>query len=205
MTRDPVSREPVVLLGLVLIVLVWSAIGPHDWTTWWLEVAPVLIGIPILVATARRFPLTPLLYRLIALHAVVLIVGGHYTYARVPLGDWMREWFGFSRNHYDRLGHLMQGFEPAILAREILIRRSPLKGSRWLPVLVTSVCLAFSALYELIEWWSAILGGGATADFLGSQGDVWDAQWDMFLALVGALAAQALLHRMHDRQMEKVE
>jgi len=195
------SREPLVLLLLGLAVLVWSGIGPRDRLTWWLEVAPVLIGVPILVATHRRFPLTPLLYRLLFLHAVILMVGGHWTYAETPLGFWMKDAFGFARNHYDRIGHLAQGFIPAILAREILIRKTPLRPGAWLFLLVTSVCLAFSALYELIEWATALIGGGSAEAFLGTQGDPWDAQWDMFLCLVGALASQLLLSRMHDRQL----
>ena len=195
------AREPLVLLAIGLVALVVSGIGPTDRMTWWLEVAPVIIGAPILIATWRRFPLTPLLYRLILLHALILMLGGHYTYAEVPLGEWARHWFGFARNHYDRVGHLAQGFIPAILAREILLRQTPLRPGGWLFTLVTSVCLAFSAFYELIEWWSAVfLGGGATA-FLGTQGDPWDTQWDMFLALIGAVASQLLLSGIHDRQL----
>lgn len=195
--------EPVVLLAATAAVLVWSGIDPYDRTTWWLEVAPVLIGAPILIATCRRFPLSPLLYRLLFVHAVILIVGGHYTYARVPAGFWFQDLLDLSRNHYDRLGHLAQGFVPAILAREILLRRSPLVRGAWLFVLVTSVCLAFSAFYEMLEWWAAVLGGDSAESFLGTQGDVWDTQWDMFLALIGAIAAQALLGRVHDRSMAR--
>ncbi|MBI5074017.1 MAG: DUF2238 domain-containing protein [Nitrospirae bacterium] len=169
--------------------------------TWVLEVAPVLIGIPLAVRTFGQFPLTPLLYRLIFLHSLVLMLGGHYTYANVPLGFWMQDLFHFSRNHYDRIGHFMQGFVPAILAREVLIRRSPLRPGKWLFFLVVCICLSFSALYELIEWWSAlILGQGADA-FLGTQGDAWDTQWDMFLALIGAITAQVVLSRLHDREL----
>ena len=170
------------LLAIGAAVLVWSGINPHDRTTWWLEVVPVLIGVPVLALTRTRFPLSALAYRLIFIHAVILMVGGHYTYARVPLGFWAEELFGFERNHYDRLGHLAQGFIPAIIAREILIRTSPMKDGKWLPVVVTSICLAFSAFYEFTEWWAALLGGDAATDFLGTQGDVWDTQWDMFLA-----------------------
>ncbi len=165
--------------------------------------APVLIGAPLLVVTARRFPMTPLLYRLLFVHALILVLGGHYTYAEVPLGEWAKETFGFARNHYDRLGHLAQGFVPAILAREILLRKSPLRQGGWLFCLTTSVCLAFSAFYELIEWATALLSGEAASAFLGTQGDVWDTQWDMFLALCGALLAQALLARVHDRQLAR--
>jgi putative membrane protein len=198
------SREPLVLLALTALVLVVSGIGPFDRLTWWLEVAPVLIGAAILVATFSRFRLSPLLYRLLFLHAVILMVGGHYTYARVPAGFWVQEWFDFSRNHYDRLGHLAQGFIPAILAREILIRRSPLPRGRWLFVIVISMCLAFSAFYEMIEWWAALIDGAASESFLGTQGDVWDTQWDMFLALIGAITALFVLSRAHDRSLESV-
>jgi putative membrane protein len=193
-----------VLLVLALVALVVSGIGPKDRPTWVLEVAPVLIGVPILVATSRRFPLTPLVYRLLFFHALVLVVGGHYTYAEVPLGEWAKRAFGFARNHYDRLGHVTQGFVPAILAREVLLRRTPLRPGAWLLTLVTSICLAVSAIYELFEWATALVSGEAAAAFLGTQGDVWDTQWDMFLALCGALLAQALLSRLHDRQLARL-
>jgi putative membrane protein len=198
------SSEPLILLVLTLACLCLSAIHPFDWTTWFLEVLPVLIAILLLVATYARFPLTPLLYRLIFLHALILITGGHYTYARVPLGAWFQEAFHFSRNHYDRLGHFAQGFVPAILSREILIRKSPLRSGKWLFFVVVCICLAFSALYELIEWWSAVILGQAATDFLGTQGDPWDTQWDMLMALVGALIAQLLLRRYHDRQLRNL-
>ncbi|HEV8582453.1 MAG TPA: DUF2238 domain-containing protein [Thermoanaerobaculia bacterium] len=203
MTRS--SREPLILLLLAAAALAVSAIHPYDGVTWVLEVAPILIGAPILIATHRRFPLTPLLYRLLFLHALILMLGGHYTYARVPLGFWVRDLLGLARNHYDRLGHFAQGFVPAILAREVLLRRTPLRPGGWLFFLVTSVCLAFSATYEFIEWWSAVLGGSAATDFLGTQGDVWDTQWDMFLALIGAVAAQLLLSRVHDRELGELK
>lgn len=198
-------REPAALLAATLAVVAISGIGPRDRFTWVLEVAPIFIGVPLLVATARRFPLTPLLYRLLFLHAVILAVGGHYTYAEVPLGFWVRDALSLARNHYDRLGHFAQGFVPAILAREILLRRSPLRPGRWLFFLVVCVCLAFSAFYELVEWWTAVATEEGATAFLGTQGDVWDTQWDMFLALLGALSAQALLARRHDRQLESVE
>jgi putative membrane protein len=191
----------VALLALVLVVLIWSGIDPHDRFTWFLEVAPVLIGLPLVIATRRRFPLTPLLYSLLAVHAVILMVGGKYTYAQVPAGFWVQEWLGLARNHYDRLGHFAQGFVPAILAREILWRRSPLRGSRWLGFVVVAICLAFSAFYELIEWWTAAASGEAAEAFLGTQGDPWDTQWDMFLALLGAVTALLLLRGVHDRQL----
>jgi len=190
-----------VLLVAGLVVLAWSAVRPHDYFTWFMEVAPILIGVPILVATYRRFPLTPLLYRLIFVHAVILMVGGHYTYAEVPLGFWMQRAFGFARNHYDRIGHFAQGFVPAILAREILLRRGVVQRRGWLFFLVTCVCLAFSAFYELVEWWTAEATGAAATAFLGTQGDPWDTQWDMFFALMGALVSQLLLGRAHDRQL----
>ena len=189
------------LPGIVVVALLWSGVGPHDRFTWFLEVAPVLIGVPVLIAIYRRFRFTSLAYTLIAIHAIILIVGGHYTYAEVPLGYWLQDWFGFSRNHYDRIGHLAQGFIPAIVVREILIRRSPLRRSRWLPFVVVSIALAFSALYELIEWWTAVATGEAADAFLGTQGDVWDTQWDMMLALIGAILALLMLSRLHDRQL----
>jgi putative membrane protein len=188
-------------LSLTLVVLVWSGIGPKDRFVWFLEVLPVLIALPLLLLTWRRFPFTPLAYALMTLHAVILMVGGHYTYAEMPLFDWLRELLDLSRNHYDRLGHVAQGFIPAIVAREILLRRSPLRPGKWLFFLVTSVCLAFSAFYEMIEWWVAVASGDDAVAFLATQGDVWDTQWDMFLALLGALSSQFLLSRWHDRQL----
>jgi putative membrane protein len=198
-------REQLALLAAVVAILVWSGIGPHDRVTWWLEVAPVLLVVPLLIATARRFPLTRLLLWLIAVHAAILMVGGHYTYALVPAGAWASELLGLARNHYDRLGHFAQGFVPAIAARELLLRRSPLARGGWLFLTVTSICLAFSAFYELIEWWTALAGGEEAAAFLGTQGDVWDTQWDMFLCLCGALLAQLLLARLHDRQLARLD
>jgi putative membrane protein len=201
----PSRREPLFLLLAAAVALVLSGIGPYDRATWWMEVAPVLIAAPILVATYRTFPLTPLLYRLLLLHALILVLGGHYTYARVPLGFWVQDALGLARNHYDRIGHLAQGFVPAILVREILLRRSPLRPGGWLFFLVTCVCLAASAFYEFFEWWAALLGGEAATDFLGTQGDPWDTQWDMFLAFVGALVAQLTLSRVHDAELEESE
>jgi len=198
------GREPALLLGAVAALLVWSGVAPYERGTWLLEVAPVLIGAPILVATRRRFPLSALAYRLLALHALILMVGGHYTYARVPLGFAVQDALDLSRNHYDRLGHFAQGFVPAIVAREVLLRTSPLRRGRWLFFLVTCVCLAISALYELVEWWTALLGGEAAESFLGTQGDPWDTQWDMFLALCGAISAQILLAGAHDRSLARL-
>jgi putative membrane protein len=200
LNRTP-RREPAVLLAVGAALLALSGIGPRDRYTWLLEVAPILVAVPILVATRRRFPLTPLAYRLIFLHACILMLGGHYTYSEVPLGFWVRDLFGLARNHYDRLGHFAQGFVPAILVREILLRRTPLKRGGWLFFLVTCVCLAISAFYEFVEWWTALASGEAATAFLGTQGDVWDTQWDMFLALCGAVIAQLTLSRVHDRQL----
>jgi putative membrane protein len=192
---------PRALLLSVLVALVLSGVAPYDRTTWWLEVFPILVGALVLIATRRRFPLTHLTYTLLAVHALILMVGGHYTYARVPLGFWAEHAFGFTRNDYDRLGHFVQGFVPAIVVREILLRTSPLRRGRWLFVLVTAVCLAISACYELFEWWVALAGGQSAEAFLGTQGDVWDTQSDMFMALLGAIIAQLLLGSVHDRAL----
>src|SRR5687767_10398361 len=163
--------EPTVLLVAVLVGLALSGFRPYDRFTWILEVLPIFIGLPILIVTYRRFPLSTLVYRLLFLHAIILLVGGHYTYARVPLGFWVQDLFHTSRNHFDRLGHFAQGFVPAILAREVLLRRSPLAAGRWLFFLVTCVCLSISACYEFFEWWTALLAGHSAEDFLGTQGD----------------------------------
>ena len=198
--------EPYWLAGGVLLFLLLSAIDPvADRYTWFLETLPVMIGLVLLALTWRRFPLTLLLCRLLALHAVILIIGGFYTYAEVPLFNWLQEVLELSRNHYDRVGHFVQGFVPAILAREILLRRSPLQPGRWLFFIVVSICLAFSAFYELIEWWVALLSQQAAEAFLGTQGDHWDTQNDMFLALIGAILAQLLLSSLHDRQLQRLE
>jgi len=199
------SREVFILLAAGVIGLVVSGIHPYDRSTWFLEVFPVLVGAPLLIATYQAFPLSPLLYRLLFLHALILMIGGHYTYAQVPLGFWVQDLFHLGRNHYDRLGHFAQGFVPAMLVREILIRRSPLGPGKWLFFLVVCVCLAFSAFYELSEWWTAVIMGQAADAFLGTQGDPWDTQWDMFLALVGAVTAQLLLARAHDRALETMK
>ncbi|MFA6955931.1 MAG: DUF2238 domain-containing protein [Thermoanaerobaculia bacterium] len=194
-------KLPLILLLLVAIVFVWSAVGPHDYFTWFLEVAPVIIGAMILIPTYRRFTLTDLLYVLLAIHAVILMVGGHYTYAEVPLGEWVKNLLGLQRNHYDRLGHLAQGFVPAILAREVLLRNGVVRGKAWLFAIVVSMCLAFSAIYELVEWSVAASTGTGADAFLGTQGDVWDTQKDMALAFLGAILAQLLLSGLHDRQL----
>jgi putative membrane protein len=191
------------LLLLVAAVMVWSGWRPYDRFTWWLESSPGLAGLVLLLATYRRFPLTTFCYTLIALHICVLCVGGHYTYARVPLFDWLRPLFSWQRNNYDRLGHLMQGLVPAIIAREIIIRLEVVRRKKWIPFLVISICLAISAFYELIEWWTALLSGNAANDFLGSQGDVWDTQSDMFVALVGAVCALLFLSYFHNRGLRR--
>jgi putative membrane protein len=201
----PSRTLPAVLLVIVLAGLLVSGIGPADRLTWFLEIAPILIAAPLLIATSRSFPLTPLVYTLIAIHAVILMVGGHYTYAQVPLGFWIQDWFGFSRNHYDRIGHLMQGFGPAIIARELLLRTSPLRPGKWLFALIVLSVLGISACYEFTEWWAAVIGGDAAGAYLGTQGDVWDTQWDMFMAACGAIAALTTLDRLHDRQLQALD
>lgn len=198
------NGEAIALLAIIMAALVISGINPYDRLTWLLEVLPILIGIPLILALYPRFQFTPLAYWLIFIHSLILMLGGHYTYARVPLGYWVQELLDLGRNHYDRLGHLAQGFIPAILTREILVRKSPLKPGMWLFFLTTSVCLSFSAFYEFIEWWAAIVGGESAESFLGTQGDVWDTQWDMFLAFMGALMAQLMLSGTHDRQLERM-
>ena len=192
------------LLGMTLLVLALTGYKPFDLTTWFLEVFPGLVAVPLLAATRGGFPLTRLLYWLIFVHALILMVGGHYTYARVPLGFWMQDWFDLARNHYDRIGHVAQGLVPAMITREILLRRSPLVRGKWLFFLVLCVCMFVSVFYEFIEWWTALIAEGASIEFLGTQSDVWDTHWDMFLALCGALLAQVLLSRVHDRQLGSV-
>jgi putative membrane protein len=187
----------VVFLG----VLAWSAIAPHDYPTWWLEVTPALIAALILWATRERFPLTTLTCVLILFHCIVLMVGGHYTYALVPAGEWLREVLDQTRNNYDKLGHFTQGFVPAIVARELLIRLNVVTRTAWRNFLVVCVCLAISAFYELIEWWVALLSGDAAESFLGTQGYAWDTQSDMAWALLGAVSALLLLGSWHDRQL----
>ena len=198
------DRELLALLAVVTVALVISGIGPSDYMTWVLEVLPVLIVAPLLIFTRQRFPLTRLCYWFIVVHALILILGGHHTYARVPLGFWIQDAFDLARNPYDRIGHLAQGFIPALVAREILLRKTPLRSGGWLFLLVVSVCLAFSAFYEMIEWWVAILAGLSAEAFLGTQGDIWDTQWDMFLALIGAISALLILSRVQDRQLVRM-
>jgi putative membrane protein len=196
------SARTLALYSTALIVLLaWSGYEPFDLATWVMEVAPVVIVLIILWFTRQRFPLTPLLYALIFVHACVLMLGGHYSYARVPLGDWLRDAFTLARNPYDGIGHVAQGFIPAIAARELLLRQTRLERGGWLFTIVTAVCLAISALYELIEWGAAVALGQGAEEFLGTQGDPWDTQKDMALAWLGAMAAQWLLSRWHDRQL----
>ena len=195
------ARLPLWLVAIVAAALLVSGWAPYDRGTWVLETAPVFIALALLIATYRRFPLTPLLYLLIAAHALVLIYGGAYTYARVPICDWLQETLGLLRNPYDRIGHFMQGAVPALVAREILMRREVINGVAWRNFLIVCVCLAISASYELVEWWAALaLGQGAEA-FLGTQGDLWDTQWDMLMATIGAVLALCLLGNTHNRQL----
>lgn len=191
----------VLWLIIFFATLAWSGIQPKDYTTWLLEVLPALLAFVVLAATWRRFRLTGLAYVLILLHSIILMVGAHYTYAEVPLFDWLRDWLALERNNYDKVGHFAQGFVPAIVAREILVRQAVVNGRRWLAFIVVSICLAISACYELVEWWVALLSAEAAEAFLGTQGYVWDTQSDMFYALLGASAALLLLSRLHDRQM----
>jgi len=195
------SNEPLALMAVGCVLLAITAIHPHDYTTWWMETAPIFIAVPILVASCKRYTLTPLVYRLLFLHALILMVGGHYTYAEVPLGYWMEDWLGFARNDYDKIGHFAQGFVPAMLFRELLLRSSPLRPGKLLFTLVTACCLAVSASYELIEWAAAVTMVQGADAFLGTQGDPWDTQTDMLMALIGAVSAQALLARVQNRQL----
>ncbi len=197
----PALIERRLLLGIAVIALIVSGIAPKDRLTWLLEVIWVIVALPIIILNWRRFPLTRLLCWLMVAHALVLIYGGTYTYAETPLGFWLRDVFDFQRNPWDRVGHLMQGFVPAILARELLLRCTPLRRGGWLVYLVLAACLSFSALFELIEWWAALIYGADADAFLATQGDVWDTQWDMFLCLVGAALSLLLWSRLHDRQL----
>ncbi len=192
-------------LGLFALIFAWSAYQPRDVYTWFIEVLPVIIALPILWLTHLKFPLSRLAYMLILLHAMILMVGGHYTYAEVPLFNWLRDTFQLDRNYYDRIGHFAQGFIPAIIAREILIRQQVVKQGAWLFFVVCCIGLSISALYELIEWWVALLSAQAADAFLGTQGDVWDTQWDMLIALIGVIAAQVFLAKLHDKSMLKLE
>ncbi len=199
------TRINAALVAIFAIALVWSAIRPHDYFTWILEVFPALIAVVILLATYRRFPLTTIAYVLICIHAMILMAGGHYTYAEVPLGYWMQHAFGLVRNDYDRIGHFAQGFVPAIVSREILIRLGVVKKRGWLFFIVVCICLAVSAAYELLEWRVAVASGAKSDAFLGTQGDPWDTQEDMATALVGAIVGQLVLARWHNRQIDAIE
>lgn len=198
---SPRQRTLIALCGVVAVALLVSGLRPFDRLTWLMEVLPVLVAAPVLFAARQRFPLTMLLYVLITVHALVLILGGAYTYARVPLGFWIQDWFALSRNPYDRIGHFMQGLVPALVAREILLRGAYVRGQQMAGFLSICVALAISASYELIEWWSALVLGQGANEFLGTQGDVWDTQWDMLMALVGAGVAVWCLAPVHDRQI----
>jgi len=201
---DKTDKLNVFYLVSFLGIFVWSGIAPYDRFTWYLEVAPAVVGLLVLASVYRRFRFTGLVYLLCWIHAIILVLGGHYTYARMPLFDWLSLAFGWGRNNYDKLGHLAQGFIPAMIARELLIRQRVVAGRGWLAFIVTSICLALSALYELIEWWVAELTGTVAEDFLGTQGYVWDTQSDMALCLLGALAALLTLSRLHDRQLAEL-
>jgi len=190
-------------IAIFLVVLVWSGIGPKDTVTWCLEVFPAVLGAVILWFTRERFPLTSLVYTLILIHCVILMVGGHYTYAEVPLGEWFRDVTDGTRNNYDKLGHFVQGFIPVMIARELMIRLHVFNSDRWRNFYLVCFCLAFSAFYELIEWWVALLSDEAADAFLGTQGYVWDTQSDMGWALLGALAGLLLLSRLHDQQLRE--
>lgn len=203
--KTPNSSYPAVLLLLLAVVFLWSAVKPADWFTWTLEMFPVILALLVLIPTYRRFCLTNLSYTLIFIHAVILLVGAHYTYAQVPLFNWIKSIFDLSRNHYDRIGHLAQGFVPAVVVREVLMRTSPLKTSKWLIPVILAFCLGVSAVYEVLEWAVAELSGTAAEAFLGTQGDVWDTQKDMFFCLVGAIASLVMLSRWHNRQLMHFE
>jgi putative membrane protein len=201
--QSTTPKPLLVIITLWTIGLITSGWSPFDRTTWWLEVIPCFIGLAVMWATRKKFPLTDLLYALILIHGLILMLGGAYTYARVPLGFWMQDWFGFARNNYDKIGHFAQGFVPAIIARELLIRKWKIPQRGLVAFLAISICLAFSAFYELIEWWAAMGLGQDADEFLGTQGDPWDTQSDMFMALVGAIAALVTLRKWHDHQLAK--
>lgn len=199
------TRPNLLLLATIAPVLAWSAWHPYDRLTWWLEVTPVFLGFAALfIAEAKGWRFSNFTMVLIGLHMILLLVGGHYTYARVPAGEWISRMLGWERNHYDRLGHLMQGFVPAVICREIFLRLGVIGHRGWLGFCVVSVCLAISVTYELLEWAAALLSAEAAESFLGTQGDGWDTQWDMFLAGCGAIAAMLLVSRLHDRSIRRI-
>jgi len=196
---------PILFSVCTLAILLISFVFTFDRMTWVLEVFPILLGFPILFFTYKRFPFTRLIYSLLLIHFIILAVGGIYTYAEVPLGYWMQDWFGFSRNNYDKIGHFAQGFVPALLIRELLLRTSPLKQGKWLSVIVVSICLAISAFYELIEWWVSAIQGASAEDFLGTQGYIWDAQSDMLFALTGAIIALVVFSKYQNKRILNVK
>jgi putative membrane protein len=198
-------RLHIFLLATLVLIFAWSLIGCFDLLTWGLEAFPAIIGLSILISVYRKFRLTNLVYFLIWIHVIILLIGAHYTYARMPLFNWIRDAFELSRNHYDRLGHVAQGFVPAMIARELLLRKSPLERGKWLFFIVVCICLAISAFYELLEWTAAVISAEASQSFLGLQGDNWDTQKDMALCLAGAVAALLLLRKRHDRALGKLE
>ena len=197
------GRYLVALLAIFVVVLAWSAINPYDYFTWFLEVIPAILGVGILGAIYPCFRFTRLIYTLVLLHCIILIIGGHYTYAEVPLFDWIRDTLGHARNNYDKVGHFAQGFIPAMIAREVLLRKTPLKRGAWLYILVVGMCLGISALYELFEWAVAAATGTAADAFLGSQGDPWDTQKDMATCMIGAAVAPLLLGKIHNDQLRR--
>jgi len=198
------SSHIALLVGLAA-VFIWSGVNPYDRVTWYLEVFPGVLGLIVLALTYRQFRFTTLVYTLIAIHISILCVGGHWTYAREPVFNWLRDYFHWNRNHYDRLGHFAQGFVPALIAREMFIRLNVLNRKRWQPFLIISICLAISCTYEFIEWWSALIGGAASTEFLGTQGDVWDTQEDMFMCLVGAVCALLFMPTWQDHQLRELK
>ncbi|MFA5323695.1 MAG: DUF2238 domain-containing protein [Smithella sp.] len=200
------KKYPLILLGIVSVFWIWSGINPHDTRlTWFLETFPFMIALPMMLITYKRFRLTDLVYTLIAIHAMILMLGGHYSYAKVPLGFWMEDLFGWTRNNYDKIGHFMQGFGPAIYTREIMARTSPLKRGKWLGFVAVAVPLAFSALYEIIEWIASLSNPADTEAFLGTQGYIWDTQTDMFWCLVGSIIAVILLTKAHNKYLLKLK
>ena len=205
MPRRLLPPVVIALIALAIAVFVWSAVRPHDWLTWFLEVFPGIGGAIILALTWHRFRFTPLVYGLISVHAMILFIGGHYTYAQVPLFNWLKDHYYLSRNHYDRVGHFAQGFVPAMIARELLLRRSPLRRGKWLTFLVICICMAISAWYELFEWLTALVSGSNATAFLGTQGDPWDTQEDMACAFIGAVLSLILMSKWQDRQMAAME
>lgn len=201
-TAAPIPREHLFLLGIFTAGLIWSVNHPKDLFTWFLETVPALIAVIVVIVSYRRFRLTTLVYALLCLHSIILMIGGHYTYAEMPLFSWLRDEFGLARNYYDRVGHFAQGFIPAMVFRELLLRRSALRRGKLLFAVVVSFSLSISALYEFFEWWVALAIGENADAFLATQGDVWDTQWDMFLAMCGAVAALLILGKLHDKQIQ---